>query len=652
MADKVGDKFTEKAMERYRSAKSHQKDWRRESATCYDMVAGHQFTDEEVAELEEMLRPAVTFNRIDPVVAAVTGHQINNRTEVRYSPRQLGDVKINELLTAAAAYVDDNSDAEDEISDAFYDVCVCGLGWTETRVAYDEDPMGKIWGAERTSPLEMTWDPNAKKRNLSDMRYCFHDKWWDRADAENKWPALKDIDLKAMPESWVDAPDFIDEEPHDASTAWMYENDSSRYYREHKDEVRITRYMYYELEPVYIVGDPVNGKPVELDQKKFSRLKKNIEERGIQYVKQDRRRYKQAFFAGELLLEKGDSPCKYSMPFKAITGKRDERRNLWYGLVRAMVDPQKWSNKFFMEIQDILASNRTGGAFFESSALADPRKAEEQWNEVNPLIEVNDGMIDRIKERNPIAFPAGLDRMMEFAVQSIPHVTGLSMEMLGLVDRNQPNVLEVTRKRAGMTILATIFNSLRRYNKERGRLLAWFIHEYISDGRLIKITEGDGTEKYVQLFREQADDVMNYDVIVDESPSSPNQKQETFAVLMEVIPLALKAGVPVPPELIDYMPIPSQLADKWKEMIASMKSNPEADKFKKAMQDLEIKLKAADVKETESKATANEMKALLDQMKAKLTALEARVKPYEVASEMASKNVPTGAIQNQRGNNQ
>ena len=56
------------------------------------------------------------------------------------------------------------------------------------------------------------------------------------------------------------------------------------------------------------------------------------------------------------------------------------------------------------------------------------------------------------------------------------------------------------RKQAAMTVLATLFDALRRYRKESGRTMAKYIVEYMSDGRLVRILAGDGTEKSTTLI--------------------------------------------------------------------------------------------------------------------------------------------------------
>jgi hypothetical protein len=116
------------------------------------------------------------------------------------------------------------------------------------------------------------------------------------------------------------------------------------------------------------------------------------------------------------------------------------------------------------------------------------------------------------------------------------------------------------RKQSLMVILAPLFGNLRKYRKEQGRLLLYFITEYISDGRLIKIGEGKDAE-YTPLIRQS--DTVTYDVVVDESPTAPDQKAQTWMVLQQMIPFISNLGVPpqVWMEVLKYSPLPSTFAD-------------------------------------------------------------------------------------------
>ena len=64
-------------------------------------------------------------------------------------------MKKNELPTSAGKWFRQQCDAEDEVGDAFRDLLVCGMGWTETRLDFGDKPEG--------DPLEMVWDRGAQK---------------------------------------------------------------------------------------------------------------------------------------------------------------------------------------------------------------------------------------------------------------------------------------------------------------------------------------------------------------------------------------------------------------------------------------------------------------------------------------------------------
>ena len=111
-----------------KSAKDKSRAWRKEAKECYDFVAGRQWTEEEEAILKEQLRPIVSFNRIAKIIDSVSGHQIVNRQEVKYYQREQGDAQLAEILTAAGEWVDDECEANDEVSDAFMDMIIGGMG--------------------------------------------------------------------------------------------------------------------------------------------------------------------------------------------------------------------------------------------------------------------------------------------------------------------------------------------------------------------------------------------------------------------------------------------------------------------------------------------------------------------------------------------
>jgi len=317
-------------------------------------------------------------------------------------------------------------------------------------------------------------------------------------------------------------------------------------------------------------------------------------------VKQRRRKYYRAFVCADILLEDIEEIDAFHI--NLMTAKRDRNSNTWYGIVRAMLDPQKWANKFFSEILYILNTNAKGGLLAERTAFEDPRKAEEEWASPNSIVMLNDGAIanKRIMPKPQSDIPPAIDRLMGFAIGAIRDVTGINLEFLGLAERDQAGVLEYQRKQAGLTILATIFDSLRRYRKEQGKILLLFIQNYISDGRLIRIDTELGPQ-YKNLIK-QPDDI-KYDVIVDTAPTSPNQKEMVFQMITQMLPVLRDLGVPITPDFLEYSPLPAKMVQNWRKAMAT------PDPLKKRAGEAQVAGAEAKVVKDQSSAQLNMAKA-------------------------------------------
>jgi hypothetical protein len=472
---------------------------------------------------------------------------------------------VNEVLTGAAAWVRDQCDAEDEESDAFFDMVVCGLGYTETRLDYTDDEEGQVL-VERVDPITVRYDQGAKKRNLADSKWFQRDAWLCKEEIEEKWP-----DAEVGTPGFQELASATSEtNPHNASTAWTYSENATGY-DANNGKYLVVHHQWYTLETYYKALDAQTGQMVEMPADRMEALvSKGVQ---VNAVKLQKKVYKQAFVCGSMVLEKSRLPVQHGgFTLKAMTGKRDRNNNTWYGLVRPMADPQRWANKFFSQILHIINSNAKGGLMVEEGAVDNMRKLEDDWAAADSVVKFLPGALSggKVLPKPMPAYPMAPEKMMEFSVSSIRDVSGVNLELLGMADRQQAGYLEAQRKQAGLVILATFFDSLRRYRKMQGRLLVDFIQNYLSDGRLVRIVGGDGSEKYIPLMK--MPDTLKYDVIVDEAPTSHNVKERVFGMLMNLMPGMQKMGMPPPPlEVVDYLPIPASLSEKWKEAAIQMR---------------------------------------------------------------------------------
>ena len=521
--------------------------WRADAREDFAFTAGHQWNEEDAAQMDEALRPRTTFNTIAPVADAIAGHEVSNRQEVSYLPRQVGNSAVSEVLTAAAEWVREECDAEHEESEAFYDATVCGEGWTATELDYDLDLDGRI-EIIRVDPLEMDVDPAATRKNHADAKWVCRSKVYGRKDALELWP---EGDFEA-----ADGPREAGS-PVDVIAAAFYRADSGSGGRKgaEQDKVIIHDFQWWEHEPIYRVPvqqlgperaflmlntpdeqgnfllPPHKLQPdaqglITLDGEEYGRVKALLE--GVQLLKQKRRRYQRMYLSGGELLEQKPTPTGDSFTYKAITAKRDRKLKCWYGIVRAMKDPQRWTNKFMSSMLEIVGTSGKGGILYEPDAFLNVRQAEEDWADPSRNVAMTDGAIaaNKIMPRPVNQMPPQMMSLMQYCSQSIQAVAGVNPEVMGLSKALDPSgVMEDGRRQSGLNMLAYLFDGLRRYRKEQGRLILAMIRKYIPQGRLIRIT-GDTGVQYVPLVYD--DTAVEYDVIVDEAPTAPNVKQRTW----------------------------------------------------------------------------------------------------------------------------
>lgn len=581
MADDTEDSdLIARAKSWFRDGDTKRSQWADEARECYKFRAGDQWSADDLEKLKTENRPAITFNRVGPIVNAVTGSEVSNRQEVRYIPREQGDAGVNEVLTSAAEWVRDECDAADEESDAFEDLVICGMGWTETRLDYETDPEGKI-RIERVDPLEMYWDQNAKRKNLDDSRYVMRVRDIALTEAKAMFP---DADESILNAGWAQA--FGEDDggkPHDATRARFYEQDNKAV---NKDELcRIVEIQWWDRKPVWSVANRLTGKIETLEKDQYDQAKDLIKKSGMKAVKQWVRRYKRAFLGADVL-EEGDSPVE-GFTYRAMTGYRDRENGRWYGLVKGAIDPQRWANKWLSQSLNIMNNAAKGGLYVESGAIKNIRDFEQKFAQPGPVLELTNGGINRIKERtNGSAMPTGFEKAIEWGVNAIRDATGVSVEFQGLADRQQSGVLEYQRKQAAMNVLATLFDALRRYRKEQGRLLLQMIQKYISDGRLIRIVGENGNTQFVPLTKNP--EVLEYDVIVDDAPDSPNQKEKVWAVIQTLMPVL--QGAQVPPQLwaalLEYSPLPLTLTQEMSKILTGMAQQQVPPEVQKQMEDM------------------------------------------------------------------
>jgi len=163
--------------------------------------------------------------------------------------------------------------------------------------------------------------------------------------------------------------------------------------------------------------------------------------------------------------------------------------------------------------------------------------------------------------------------------------------------------------------------------------MLFLITEYLSDGRLVRIVGQEG-EQYVPLIKDP--NVIEYDVIVDDAPSSPSQKELVWNSLVQVMPLMQNIQPPaeVYLALLDYSPIPSSVVAKIKQAVQQSQANqqPQPSPMDLMMQQAQVQIQT-EAKRGQDRNAAKQAELIMDyQHKQALSELD-------VSTEMRKQNI-------------
>lgn len=594
----------------------HWSTWVAEAKEAYDVTSGRQWDKdaEEAASLANLT--TIAINKVDATVSAICGSEMTNRQEVRYYPREIStrgpdgklqDVAVNEIFTAAAEWIRDECDAADEESEAFRDCVICGIGVTETRMDYETDPEG-VALITRIDPLQIRIDSSAVRPNAADAQYIRRRKPFTKEEAKLRFGVVGE---------GGNEPGGGLGRPHRNWPGSSYMHGDSD--KADADVVWITEYQWFDLEKVWRVLNPATRQIEEIEDEQFQKIMERMPEIEDMAFSVKLRRYYRAFVVDERILEATPLPDD-EFTYKFITGKYDRNRGVWYGVVRAMIEPQRLLNKQVSQIQRIIDNNAKGGLLAEVDAFEDPEKAKQDWAASDTIVYVKGGTLGanpRVIPKPISQYPNGMDKLLAIANEAVPGVSGVNNEMLGLIDREQAGVVDVQRKEAAYGVLKAFFNSLRRYRKMHGRHLLKLIQKYMTDDRLVRIVGRNGNVQYLPLTRDP--NVARYDVIVDEAPTGPNQKEKVFQFLtMFGGPILAKMNLPpqIMLKFLEFSPLPTALVAEIMQMVSQMppQPNPEAEKAKGDMAKIQADMQAQQL-EMQMEQQRIQMEAQAHQMK-------------------------------------
>lgn len=530
--------------------------WRIDAKEDYSFVEGYgQWRSKEAEELNRQNRPALVMNSILPVINLISGQERASRLGITYKPRGLDDDRFSQIANMAYRYGADQSDLPFNVSDAFHDMVISGMGWLGAFMDFmrPNEPLGEL-AVKRIHPLTMFWDDNATRYDKQDANYLIWAKWISEDLLKLYYPgAMADI----HPGDWLSMPpDQIGENTIDQN--WRDKR---------KGKIRILEFWYKTPKNVaYIITESgvqrfesmreAQGAREQLTAMATQRFAPVPDMEIVERVVRDTRVAHVTYWR---LLKDRPSPYQHNLyPFIPLTAYAFDEKIM--GVVRSLKDPQREKNKRWSQMLHMINTMAKGGWKIPKRSVSQDQlniwstEAGKPgfWFEYNP-------MVGEPKEITGQNIPTSFVALMQIAEDEIRKTSGAIQELLGLARAGDQSGKAIkTLQQSGATILAPLFDSLIRSQKILGGQAIELIQQFYPPEKIIDIL-GIGGISQLNIKKEEVFDFVEralksrYDTVVDVTPLLGSDRERQFSQVIELMSVIAKVGIPPPPQLLGLL---------------------------------------------------------------------------------------------------
>lgn len=573
----VGTSGIGKFREWFRAAVDGASDWRDEAREDFEFVAGQQWSEADKDAFRESGRPAITINRIKPLINVLLGYQMLNRYDIDFLPRTSDDGDLCKVRKGVTKYIMDTCGYDDQESMAFLDAAIGGIGWFDVGYKFDPEIGDGEAHITREDPFGIYPDPEAHKPDFSDAKYICRAKWVDKDELKTVYPEhADDIDAQCAVYDKAEKQEIADTDP-----LW---------YRKDLQKVRLVECWYKVRQPksFYFLTDGSTVPQSEVRVEMF--LSGQIAGEKTVYVNA----VKVCVFMDRILLEDIDSPYKHGdFPFVPIVCFHFGHDDIPAGFVRDLKDPQREINRRRIQGLHILNVTGNGGGFIEEDAMSEAQFNDFKKNGAIPghFTKVRPGTISqsKIMERSIANPPAALINAEAQATSDLTAISGINEALMGtdIPAQSSGRAIELKQKQA-ITHIAPMFDHLRKAKKKIAYLL-WgkrghkgIIPQYYTDDKIYRV-EGENGQQFVHVNQQvmQQDprtgqvihQILNdlsigeFDIVVSDTGASTTQRQAQMWSLVDAVQ---KLGVPgdlVFDIILDLSDLPNKadIKQRWQQ---------------------------------------------------------------------------------------
>lgn len=559
--------------------------WFDEVQTDEQFYNGQQWADEDLAYLRRQRRPALVFNIIQSKLLHLIGAHEDNLEVPIAAPVGIEDHMIADVLNHIRDRIWSEIDGSDVDAEVWESGVVCGIGSAAIDAMPDpDDPSQLRICLYPISPYEVMWDPASERRDRSDARFVFWHRWLSRTEFKQEYPEfagrIDEIFTErfgggASAAHWL----AVSSVPS-ARVADARDGRGVLYYDRHRDQVRVIRMEYKASTKRTFALSPTSGAMREVSPGELRIMRELAPE--IESTTNWSTEYRWLEFVGDQILFDEASP----LPIDGFSITSNvchlDHRNMPYGKVRQLRDPQSEVNKRMSQTLHLLVQQTQPGLLAEQDAFVNEADAEQQMKMAGSIVKLKTGALGqgKVKERTVPALPDAPLQIHQQAIRLIDLISGIWSDQL-MEPRGVPEAAATAQLKHRQSLLAMrpVMRGFAAYQRGVFRKIVQIVVRAMPDEQISALL--GNAERYQVRGHEILDQAtgksaalgsmrdLRYNIELRPAEENSSQRLMELQTLIELH----TGGLPVDPNvIIDYLALPS---DRKEQMRAYVRAQAE-----------------------------------------------------------------------------
>jgi len=533
---------------------------------------GDQWDPQDLQDLKRYNRPALTYNHIFSIVNVVNGYHRQNQQDLKAHNIRGGTQTVAEILTALLKHIKQAKNGDWEVSFAHLYGLITGKAFIEIGIDKDEDMINGEPYYEYESCFDIVVDPYGKKYDLTDRDFYFKSVWMPKAKLERNFP---DILKDGIEVADYDRQIAMGVETHNYKEGAKYQGQTDDDLERYRYRVKVATWKEYKTKRFLVnvqtgrVDDVTHLNQGTIDRimqlmPDFKHVKRTLPELHLaQYIGN-----KELFHTVNPYGKMRNFPLAGFFPYFFRTSVQ--------GVVTQLKDPQREHNKRLSQALHHLNSSANSGFTADADAVDDWDDFTVDVAGVGRVKKIKKGA--RFEKDQPTELSQGHIALAEMGKMALKGISGVNADLLGERAPDVNSGIAIARRQAqGLVSTEIIHDNLRLTLKVLGDRAIEMIQNsgcFSREEILRLVADETDTEYEINKKQEGTNRVLNdmtlgrYEAIVSTQVQTPTARMARYFEIVD----AIKAGVPIPPEILVNMsdwPEKDKILKKMEEMQAA-----------------------------------------------------------------------------------